>query len=121
LKRYEQSQMHQKNESREVIELENTIAESILQYTILLLLSQESSLDKERIYEIIKAKSGGALDIATINNALDILYFNELIISKYPYKKCIFSLTKQGLKRLNAYGEKKQEIIRFIKTLFNSQ
>jgi hypothetical protein len=114
---YKKGGIQQLNISEEIADLENIIAEHILQYTILELLSKKSLLSKEAIFNIIKTKSSNLLESSKVDSSLDILWFEEMICTEYSCGKCLFSLTKKGMRTLNAYKVRRKEAIRFIHAL----
>ncbi len=114
---YKKGEIHQLNISEEIADIENIIAEHILQYTILELLSKKSLLSKEDIFNIIKITSGNVLDHSKVNNSLDVMWFEEMICTEYSCGKCLFSLTEKGMRTLNVYKVGRKEAIRFIHAL----
>jgi hypothetical protein len=114
---YKKGEIQQLNISEEFADLENIIAEHILQYTILELLSKKSLLSKKDIFNIIKTKSGNLLGHSKVNNSLDVLWFEEMICTEYSCGKCVFSLTEKGRRALNVYKVGRKEAIRFIHAL----
>ncbi len=114
---FKKSEIQQLNISEEVAELENIMAEHIMRYTILELLSKKSLLSKEAIFDIITTKSGNELDSLNVDNSLDTLWFEEMICTEYSCEKCLFSLTEKGMRTLNVYKIRREEAIRFIQAL----
>lgn len=114
---YKKAEIQQLHRSEGIAELVNIIAERILQYAILALLSKKSLLSKEVIFNTIKTKSGNVLDSSKVDNSLDILWFEEMICTEYSCGKCLFSLTEKGMRTLNICKERRVEAIKFIHAL----